>query len=122
MAKRGSSSQRSFSDNTTTTFPKVGDNGVIESVVNVSGQRSPYTKAVPKKTGGRGASPTGKAANKSGYQISEANGPRCNISVPMYAQNAAEASMTERNTKFVSSTMGNADEGFGSYRQYGQRV
>lgn len=116
---RGNTSRRQFSDNTTTTFPKMGE-WPEGDLLNLSGQRSPYTKTVGRKTGGRGKSPTGVKKNKGAFQIQEANGPRCTIRVPLYEKNAAEANMTQKNLRNLPAVMG--DKAFGSYKQYGQTV
>lgn len=113
-------------DVTTTNFPKMGDS-LAENLVNMSGQRSPYTKMVPKKTMGRGASPTGVAGHRSGYMIKEAHGPCFRIKSVLYKQNAAEASATLSNTRMMrvavprEDRVGSASD-FWTKRQYGQRV
>jgi hypothetical protein len=104
MATRKSA--RTFTDNSTTSFAKMGDEGIPSSVVNMSGQRSPYTQTVPKKTQGRGASPTGKKVNRGQSMIHEANGPACKIVTTLYKANAASANDTQRNVKYMPPAMG----------------
>lgn len=98
-------------------FPTVGTS-VATSVVNQSGAPSKNTKSVPKKTQGRGASPTGAKANRQGVQ--ERLGAKLAPQATLYAQNAAEASATQRNVVTVQSAIGNRD--FYLRRQYGQGV
>lgn len=102
-------SARSFTDNYTTSFPKMGDEGIPSSVVNMSGARSPYTQTVPKHTEGRGASPTGKKVNRGASMIHEANGPACKIVDKISYANSPEAGQTQRNTKIMKSAMGAGD-------------
>lgn len=94
------------------TFPKMGEE-IPHMLINVSGNRSPYTQAMPKKTMGRGASPTGRMAVRGRSMIHEAHGPRFHVSTTLYKQNAAEASMTQRNTKMVSPAI-HREDGTGS--------
>lgn len=99
-------------------FPVMGE-GVAEHIMNMSRKRSSYTTMVAKKTMGRGKSPTGSTGGVRGSTlIHEANGPACCVKATLYKQNAAEASMTERNTKLVPSAVGNRD--FWAKRQFGQ--
>lgn len=105
-------------DVTSTDFPKMGES--MEHVLNLSGERSPYTKSTPRKTMGRGSSPTGTAAIRGRTMIKEANGPCFHIKATLYSQNAAEASAVTRNVRIMPSAVGNRD--FWSKRQYGQGV
>lgn len=75
----GRKDTRAFSDTSTSTFPKMGDDGMA-SVVNMSGNRSAYTMPVGRKGpmnddigGGNGS------ARRSASMIHEANGPACTI-------------------------------------------
>jgi hypothetical protein len=94
--------------NSASSFPTMGES-LIQNVINVSGNRSPYTQTVGKKTMGRGSSPTGKAAVRGRTMINEANGPQFHISSTLYKANAAEASATLRNTKVVPSSVTRPD-------------
>jgi hypothetical protein len=105
-------------------FPLMGED-VVHQVVNVSGNRSPYTKEVPKQTMGRGKSPTGVMASRGRSVINEAHGPRCYIQETLYHANAAESSATERNVKIMPKSMsrpdtGGALSGFWAKREFGQ--
>lgn len=100
-------------------FPMMGES-LLQHICNLSGERSPYTKVVGKKTMGRGASPTGKYAKRGSTMIHEANGPKCTIVATLYKANAAEASATERNVRIVPSTVSRPDAGFWGKREYGQ--
>lgn len=90
---------------------------IPKSLVNMS-RGSRYTTTVPKQTGGRGASPTGKKVNKGATQIQEANGPACTIKATLYAPNAAEAGLVERNVKIMPTSVGSRD--FWTERQRSQ--
>ena len=93
---------------------------VPQSVMNVSKGNSKYTTSVPKKTMGRGSSPTGTTGKRGAVKINEANGPKCHIVSTLYKRNAAAASETQRNVRVMPSAIGNRD--FWSKRQYGQGV
>jgi hypothetical protein len=107
-----------MADKTTTSFPKMGDEWITDNLINCSGDRSPYTITVGKKTQGRGASPTGVKKNRGASMINEAHGPTFRPVTTLYAQNAAEASATQRNTRIVPSALGDRD--FYAARQYSQ--
>lgn len=107
-----------MADKTTTSFPKMGDEWITKNLINCSGNRSPYTTPIPKKTEGRGASPTGVKKNRGASMINEAHGPTFRPVTTLYKQNAAEASATCRNTKLVPSAVGDRD--FWAARQYSQ--
>lgn len=98
--------------NSASAFPTMGDS-LIDNLINVSGNRSPYTSTVAKKTQGRGASPTGKAAVRGKSMIHEAHGPRFHISATLYKANAAEASSTQRNTVMLPPSV-HREDGTGS--------
>lgn len=103
-------------------FSTMGES-VVKNVCNLSGKKSPYTKSVPRKTQGRGASPTGtKGGVKAHELIHEANGPAFTVKATLYKQNASEASAVLRNVKIVPSAVGNRDSGFWAKRQYGQNA
>jgi hypothetical protein len=103
----------------TTSFEKMGDQGIPKSVVNMSGDRSAYTKLVGRKTEGRGASPTGTKANRGRTMINEAHGPTFRPVATLYKANAAEASATQRNTRIMKPAMGDRD--FWGKRAWGQQ-
>src|SRR5690348_16893432 len=108
------------------TFPKMGES-IPHGLINVSGNRSPYTQLQPKKTMGRGASPTGKAAVRGRTQISEANGPQFHVSTTLYKANSAEASKTLRNTSMMPAAITRPDHvgsasDFWTKRMFGQKL
>lgn len=108
-----------MADKSRTQFPKMGDEWITKNLINCSGDRSPYTITVGKKTEGRGASPTGVKKNRNNNgMIHEANGPTFRPVTTLYKQNAAEASATQRNTKLVPNAIGDRD--FWAARQYSQ--
>lgn len=98
-----------MADQFTTSFPKMGDEGIPHSFVNMSGARSPYTKTMPRKTMGRGKSPTGVKANRGASMINEAHGPKFRPVATLYKQNAAAASDNQRKTYTVQSALGDRD-------------
>jgi len=103
----------------TTSFPKMGDEGIPHSFVNMSGERSAYTKLVGRKTMGRGKSPTGVKKNRGRTMINEAHGPVFTpVASRVFTYNASEARQTQRNTKLMPSAMGDRD--FWSKNEYGQ--
>lgn len=103
----------------TTSFPKMGDEGIPNSFVNMSGDRSgAYTTLVGRKTMGRGKSPTGVKKNRGRTMINEAHGPTFRPVATLYKANAASANDTQRNTKLMKPAMGDRD--FWSKKSYGQ--
>lgn len=98
---------RSFGDTTTSTFPKMGDDGMA-GVCNMSGDRSPYTMPQPRKGpmnddigGGNGSS------RRSATEIHEANGPTFR---PVATHGfAPEYPDTGRAIRTVPSSMGSRD-------------
>lgn len=92
-----------MSDAETSQFPKMGES-IIGSVVNISGQRSPYTKVQPRDAGGArdGQVPgVGTKKNKKGTLIHNAHGPKPKIVATIVYPNSPEASKNLRNTKRV---------------------
>lgn len=94
-------------------FPTIGSEG-YHTVVNLSGDKSPYTIMQPRDAGGPTDSNTpgtGTKRNRSAGMIREANGPRPN-SIPMatrWPANAAAAHDCQRNVVPVPSALGNRD-------------
>lgn len=92
--------------NETSTFPKMGDDGMA-SLVNMSGQRSPYT--MPQERHGPttpdlGGSPAG---GRGSSMIHEAHGPTFR---PVASQSyAPEYPETGRGMRQVPSALGNRD-------------
>ena len=102
-----------MADNETSNFPKMGES-IIGSVVNISGQRSPYTKPTPKKnTQGGNVPGVGDKRNKGRTELSQggasestspypASGPRPSITAKIcYPNSGGEAGKTQRNLKRV---------------------
>ena len=91
-----------MADNATTQFPKMGDEGITSHVVNISGQRSPYTKPTTKEGFGKsGDGDLAHKSNKSATLIHNANGPRCFIAATISYPNSPEASKEQKNVKRV---------------------
>jgi hypothetical protein len=101
-------------ESVTSNFQTMGESGIPHSVVNMSGQKSPYTLAQPRDAGGATHSDVpgvGTKANRSATLIREANGPRPN-SIPLatrWPPNAACAHDVQRNVVPVPSALGNRD-------------
>ena len=101
----GRKDTRSFSSTTTDQFPKVGS---YDHVVNMSGQRSPYTMpegrkgpTSPDMGGGNGS------ARRSPTMIHEANGPACTVTASRGF--APEYPETGRAFRTVPSRVGGGD-------------
>jgi len=92
-----------MADNLTTTFPKMGED--ITSIVNISGQRSPYTMPVVKSGFAKsdvGAADPANKKNRGNTIIRNASGPRCRIVETIdYPNERAESAKTYRNVKRV---------------------
>jgi hypothetical protein len=95
-----------MSDNATSSFPTMGDEGYT-SLMNMSGNRSPYTMPVERKgptTPDMGGSPAG---GRGSTMIHEAHGPTFR---PVASQSyAAEYPETGRGMRTVPSSVGNRD-------------
>lgn len=94
-----------MSDPVHTNFPPMGARGIPESVVNLSGQRSPYTREVPNK-GPSGVSVDGPtapagAAQKATLVNAEVLGPCCKPVTTLYYPNALNHEQTGRNVKIL---------------------
>ena len=90
----------------------MGDHGIPDSFVNMSGDRSPYTQQGKPGEGlggpGKGPADEGVAGNRTGVE-KEYNGPHFAPQTTLYAKNASEASDQPRNVKLVRSAVGNTD-------------
>lgn len=104
-------------DKTTTNFTKMGTSAAT-TVDNLSAAPSKNTKPVPRKTTVSGAPQPATASIRK--HVLERNGASYTPTATLYAQNAAEASATQRNTVVVPSALGNRD--FYLRRRYGQGV
>ena len=89
-----------MAENIKTTFPAMGDDGIPRSVVNMSGQRAPYTQEVPKQGGQSGDLASGDGIRTS-TEIQHAQGPTLAPITRIYADNAAEATASMRNVRVV---------------------
>jgi hypothetical protein len=90
----------------TSNFPKMGDDGYA-GLVNVSGNRSPYTTAVPRQgptAPDMGGSPAG---GRGSTMIHEAHGPQFKPVASRVYQ--PEYPGTERAIRTVPSSVGNRD-------------
>lgn len=97
-----------------TSFPAMGPRGIEQSVVNISGQRSPYTRFQPVQGGPAGVGIDGPTAPAGGAQPatlvnSEVLGPCCKPITTTYYPNAAEAGNTGRNVKLLAPRTGTSD-------------
>lgn len=93
----------------TSQFPAMGEFPLTDSIVNVSGDRSPYTKTVARK-GPSGDSESEPAAVRGQISMDgEHNGPTFRPVTMLYQQNAAEASAIGRGMRTVPSSLGNRD-------------
>lgn len=112
---------RSYSDTETSTFAKMGDEELTSHLVNVSGNRSPYTMPVgrkgPKTDQDQGV---GTAAHRSQNLIHEANGPQAKVVATIDYSNAPEKSSTGRGMRTVPSKAGISD--FSSPSSEGQVI
>jgi hypothetical protein len=91
-----------MSDKSTTQFPKMGDEAITKHVVNISGQRSPYTKPEAKKGFAKGSLPNSEHADRGASSMSGTNpGPRCYIQEKIAYPNSPESAKVLRNTKRV---------------------
>lgn len=103
-----------MSDPVKTSFPPMGPNGISDSVVNVSGQRSPYTTLVPVGgvPGGAGidgpTAPAGAAQHPTEINA-ETLGPCCKPQTTLFFPNAADHEQTGRNVKILPSRAGTSD-------------
>jgi hypothetical protein len=111
-----------MADNVTTEFPKMGDEGIPHSVVNMSGQRSPYTLTAPKKTMGRGTDPSiGTMKSRGRTLIKEAQGPTLKPIQTICYPNAPDGASGggQRQTYTIKSALGDRDffKSRAAYRQ-----
>lgn len=112
---------RSFGSSEITTFAKMGDEYLTDHLVNVSGNRSPYTMPVAKKSTTSDQGPVGGKANRSANLIKEANGPACTPVQTINYSNAPEMKNTGRGMRTVPSKAGVQDF-FGAGESSGQVI
>lgn len=110
-----------MADNATSNFPKMGESPLVGSVVNVSGNRSPYTMPVARK-GPSGDSETEPASVRpSGAMASgEHNGPRFSPMTTVFYPNSPEMQNTGRGMRTVPSKGDNSFWGEQASNQSGK--
>ena len=102
---------RAYGDATTSNFVKMGEEPLTNSLVNVSGDRSPYTTMRPRgvSEGGTplagGTAVRGVGADATGEHSGPCFSPVTTISFP----NSPEASETGRGLRVMPSKVGNQD-------------
>ena len=102
---------RPYGDASSSNFPKMGEEPLVGSVVNVSGNRSPYTMPQARKgPSGDALAMGGTAVRGVGHDATGENAgpcfaPQTTISFP----NSPEASQTGRALRTVPSAVGNRD-------------
>lgn len=101
---------RAYGDAESSNFPKMGDEELTSHVVNVSGNRSPYTMPVGRKGPTNDGDPSmGTKQNRSANLIHEANGPRCRTVETISYSNAPESANVQRNMRIMPSKAGIKD-------------
>jgi hypothetical protein len=99
-----------MSDMTHSNFPVMGDSGIPSSVVNMSGNRSPYTQLQPKGgAAGEGGFGVPGGPRKATEVNAEVLGPLCKPQTTLFWPNAANHNDTGRNTKIMPSRAGVSD-------------
>ena len=96
-----------MAEQSTSQFPKMGESPLVGSIVNISGQRSPYMQARPRN----GPSADGEAENpgrRTGFQI-EGNGPQCRPMTTISYPNAPEHAQTGRALRPLPPAVGHSD-------------
>lgn len=112
LTPRGTKMARKSIAPTTTSPAKMGEEMAHPQA---NSAQSPNLKYRPRNNS-KSDAPVGTKANRVGHQ--ERLGAKYAPQMPLYAQNAAEASATQRNVRVVPSAVGNRD--FYLRRQYGQ--
>jgi hypothetical protein len=103
---------RSYSDNVSTSFVTMGAEPLTDHLVNVSGDRSPYTTLRPRGVPNGGSVPDAGTATYRGVgadATGEHSGPRFAPASTICYPNSPEASKTGRGLRTVPSKMGNQD-------------
>lgn len=110
-----------MADNVTSNFPKMGEEGIPSSVVDLSSRPSPYTMPQPRhRSGGADIPGAGAKANRGSSLIRNAQGPAPCTFATLYEPNAAEATQGQRNVKLMPRYAG--DGGFWAGRAEGPRI
>lgn len=104
---------RSYGDATQTSFPKMGEHPLVGTLVNISGDRSPYTTSRPKAASGDAIATGGTAIRGvGGNATGEHSGPVFAPQTAISFANSSEASQTGRGLRTipsVASKSGNGD-------------
>jgi hypothetical protein len=103
---------RSYGDSTQTSFVKMGDHPLEGSIINTSGDRSPYTHAVGRYSGGDaiatgGTAIRGVGGDATGEHSGPVFAPQTTISFP----NSPEASQTGRALRIMPSVASKTGNG-----------
>lgn len=102
---------RSYGDVTTSNFPKVGEHPLEGTIVNTSGNRSPYTHAEGRFTGGDamggGMAVRGVGSDATGEHSGPAFAPQSTV---VY-NNSPEASQTGRGMRAIRSVASRSGNG-----------
>ena len=94
-------------DRVKTSFEAMGDSGIPNEIVNMSGNRSPYTQmGGPRGGAGKSDGPDSSDGIRKSVQIHEAHGPRLAPVTRIYEGNAAEATQSGRNVRLMNRTEG----------------
>jgi hypothetical protein len=99
-----------MADMTTSSFPKMGENPLVGTIVNISGNRSPYTHPVALPSQGDAAAIGGTSIRSVGSDATGENaGPRFAPVTMICFPNDPAASQTGRGLRIVRSAVGNSD-------------
>lgn len=99
-----------MAENATTHFPKMGEHPLEGSIVNTSGNRSPYTHPRPEYAPTGAMDPATAGGRGSGAMATGENaGPRFAPVVTISYPNAPESAQTGRALRTVPSAIGNRD-------------
>lgn len=94
----------------TTSFPKMGEEPLTSNIVNISGDRSPYTQSKAKFASGDALATGGTAVRGVGPDATgEHSGPAFAPQTTICFPNSPEASDTGRGMRTVRSSLGNRD-------------
>lgn len=107
----------------TSQFPTMGEQGIPHSVLNLSGDRTPYTIMQPRDAGGATHSEVpgaGTKANRGASMIQNAQGPVNKPLAMRWPANAACATEGGRNVILMPSASGSRD--FWARRAEGPRI
>ncbi len=104
-----------MSDQVISTFPKMGEGGIPDSVIDLSSRPSPYTMPQPRhRSGGANVPGVGDKKNRGSSLIHNAQGPAVCKFATLYERNAAIATEGTRNVRLMPRYTG--DGGFWAKR------